>query len=365
MVAIFVDAVGVRPTADANELRRHVAGGGMFWLDMFAGDEPARTGLLRELGLDDTDIAWALRFGQAGRLHIGRENLRAVTWMAEPNGDLVEIHLFCSARTLVTVWNGDVAALDEIRQQFADRAGNPQAGLYHVAGILLQLVLGTLDHAIHGLDRELDGLRLRLDQDSSAADFALVSRHLQKLQSLMAGFNRYASAVRASIVGIEALPEMDARGAAELSEYAEQVEDLEDRLSDRRQWMSDLMHDYATTIAQHQGEQINRLTLVSLIFLPFTALTGFFGMNFTWMSSQIESRAAFIALGIALPVTSAVISVAFFRYWGFFSFRRRPAAAAPREPTDASLAVRPEGAHRITLFSDPRVAEIATDRTKG
>jgi Mg2+ and Co2+ transporter CorA len=285
--------------------------------------------------------------------------------MAEPNGDLVEIHLFASARTLVTVWDGDVAALDEIRQQFADRIAGAQIGFYQLAGILLQLLLGTLDHAIHGLDRELDGLRLRLDQDSSTADFALVSRHLQKLQSLMAGFNRYASGVRASIVGIEALPGMDERGAAELDEYAEQVEDLEKRLSDRRQWMSDLMHDYATAIAQHQGEQINRLTLVSMIFLPFTALTGFFGMNFNWMSSQLESRAAFIALGIALPIASAAISVALFRYWGYFR-RRSPAAATPRaEAAAPSPAASPAGAGRITLFPEPRPAENAADRTRG
>jgi Mg2+ and Co2+ transporter CorA len=357
LVAIFVDAAGVRPTTDADELRRHADGVEIFWLDVFAGDEPARTVLLRELGLADTDIAWALRFGQAGRLHIGRDKLRAVTWMAEPNGDLVEIHLFCSARTLVTVWNGDAAALDDIRQQFADRVGGPQTSFYHLAGLLLQLLLGTLDHAVRVLDLELDGLRLRLDQEQSTADFALVSRHLQKLQSLMAGFNRYASGVRTSIVGIEALPAMDERGAAELNDYAEQVEDLEERLSDRRQWMSDLMHDYATTIAQHQGEQISRLTLVSLIFLPFTALTGFFGMNFNWMSSQLESQAAFFALGVVLPVASAVISVALFRYWGILQFRRHlPVVEPPSKAADAS---------RITLLSESRAAEIAADRTKG
>jgi Mg2+ and Co2+ transporter CorA len=363
---MIVDAVGVRQAVDAGELRRHVGGGRFFWLDVFGGDEAARTVLLRELGLDDTDVTWALRFGQVGRIHIGRERLRAVTWMAEPNGDLAEVHVFCSARALVTVWDGDAAALDEIRQQFTDRVGAPQIGLYHLAGILLQLLLGTLDHTIRGLDLELDALRLRLDQDSSTADFALVSRHLQKLQSLMAGFNRYASAVRASIVGIETLPDMDERGAAELDDYAEQVEDVEERLSDRRQWLADLMHDYATAIAQRQGEQIGRLTLVSLIFLPFTALTGFFGMNFNWMTNHIESPAAFAVLGVALPVASAVISVAFFRYWGFIQFRRGSSLAVPRHPPEASsTAGHPSGASRITIFSDLRASKCAKDHSRG
>ena len=54
--------------------------------------------------------------------------------------------------------------------------------------------------------------------------------------------------------------------AAELNEYAEQVEDVEEQIYERRRWLSDIMHDNATAIAQRQGEQINRLTLVSLIF---------------------------------------------------------------------------------------------------
>jgi Mg2+ and Co2+ transporter CorA len=68
---------------------------------------------------------------------------------------------------------------------------------------------------------------------------------------------------------------VDARGAAELNDYVKQVEDIEEQLYQRGRWMSDIADDFATEIAQRQGDQINRLTLVSLIFLPVTALTGF------------------------------------------------------------------------------------------
>jgi hypothetical protein len=71
---------------------------------------------------------------------------------------------------------------------------------------------------------------MRLDRDSRSADFAELSRRLQKLQSVVAGFNRYGSAVRLAIVGVEAIPGMDARGAAELNDYAEQVEDVEEQI---------------------------------------------------------------------------------------------------------------------------------------
>jgi CorA-like Mg2+ transporter protein len=116
---------------------------------------------------------------------------------------------------------------------------------------------------------------------------------------------------------------MDARGAEELNDYVEQVEDIGEQLDERRKWMSDILHDFATNIAQKQGEQINRLTLVSLIFLPVTALTGFFGMNFDWMVRSLSGGEAFFILGLLLPVLCVSLTFAWlvrrklvrFRFW--------------------------------------------------
>ena len=146
----------------------------------------------------------------------------------------------------------------------------------------------------------------------------------------MATFNRYSSAVQAAIVGIEAVPGMDEAGAAELNEYAEQVEDVEHQIYERRRWLSDIMHDNAMAIAQRQAEQIGRLTLVSLIFLPVTALSGFFGMNFNWMIDNIGSAQAFLVLGILLPIVSVILSIAWFRQRGLIQFKRSGHAVPPQ-----------------------------------
>ena len=233
--------------------------------------------------------------------------------------------------------------------------------------ILLQLLIGTLDHALQGLDAALDELRARLDKGPPTADFAQLGHRLQKLQSIMASFNRYSSAVRSAIVGIEAVPGMDDRGAAELNEYAEQVEDVEQQIYERRRWLSDILHDSATAIAERQGEQINRLTLVSLIFLPVTALSGFFGMNFNWMIGNIGSGEAFIAFGILLPALSVIVSIAYFRRRGLIQFNLRSRAAPPRPMAFDELAwpVRRTGpASRGAAISDTRTpAPLGIRRT--
>src|SRR5262249_22485325 len=90
----------------------------------------------------------------------------------------------------------------------------------------------------------------------------------------------------------------------------------EHRLHDRSEWASGILQDYASAVAHRQADQINRLTLVSLIFLPITFITGFFGMNFGWMSGAIGGAAAFVVLGVILPCLSVAFTVGWLRRRG-------------------------------------------------
>ena len=85
--------------------------------------------------------------------------------------------------------------------------------------------------------------------------------------------------------------------------------------------MSNIIHDFSAEIARKQGEQINRLTLVSLIFLPVTALTGFFGMNFNWLTASIGSGQAFLILGVVLPLLAVGLTIAWLWHRDITRFR--------------------------------------------
>jgi Mg2+ and Co2+ transporter CorA len=324
MAATIVDVSGLGPASGAADVRARVEARKFFWLDL-VGDDPARADYLAALDLETVDVAWALRFGQAGRMHIVRERLRAVTWIGQPSGGLAEVHIIGCPRGLVTIWSGDSATLDDIRQQFAERIAGFEKNFYQAAGILLQLLLGTLDHAIRGMDSIFDELRTRLDKDPHSLDFTLLTRRQQRMQSIVGSFDRYSSAVRSAIVGVETIPGVDTSAAAELNDYAEQVEDVEEQLYERRRWMSDMTHDYSTALAQRQSEQINRLTLVSLIFLPMSALTGFFGMNFDWLNRKLATAQSFFLLGVLLPIVCVAATFAWLAYRGLIRLRFWPA----------------------------------------
>lgn len=57
---------------------------------------------------------------------------------------------------------------------------------------------------------------------------------------------------------------------------------------------------YSSLVAGEQNGVINRLAIVSVIFLPLSFLTGFFGMNFTFLTDKLETRDEFWLIAVGL-----------------------------------------------------------------
>jgi Mg2+ and Co2+ transporter CorA len=203
-----------------------------------------------------------------------------------------------------------------IRSQFATRAGELEGSHHRAAAILLQFLLATLYQGVGDVDDRLERLARQGIVSPGSLNLEVLTSELDRLRSELLTIERYSNAVRLAVTGIEALPDMDPRGAAELNDYADQVEDLEARMQQRNRWASEILQRYATALAERQSEQINRLTLVATIFLPITFLTGFFGMNFTWMINGLGTPAAFLLLGILLPAISVLLIVRWFKRRG-------------------------------------------------
>jgi magnesium transporter len=66
---------------------------------------------------------------------------------------------------------------------------------------------------------------------------------------------------------------------------------------------------YSSLVAGEQNGVINRLAIVSVVFLPLSFLTGFFGMNFTFLTDKLESRDEFWLLAVGLQAFVLVVSL--------------------------------------------------------
>ncbi|WP_414577301.1 magnesium transporter CorA family protein [Anabaena sp. CCY 9402-a] len=92
-------------------------------------------------------------------------------------------------------------------------------------------------------------------------------------------------------------------------ELVYQIDHLWQEYQALRAWMSELMEIQRDNIASKTSERIDRLTILSTIFLPITFITGFYGMNFKYMP-ELEQPWSYPAV-ISVIILIVVISIAF------------------------------------------------------
>jgi len=63
--------------------------------------------------------------------------------------------------------------------------------------------------------------------------------------------------------------------------------------------------------------------VIATTFLPLTFITGYFGMNFGWMTEHIDSPWDFLVLGIGTLVASSIVLYAWFMRTGMIERRQR------------------------------------------
>jgi magnesium transporter len=66
-----------------------------------------------------------------------------------------------------------------------------------------------------------------------------------------------------------------------------------------------------------QSQVMNRLTIISAVFLPMTFLTGYLGMNMQWMVHHIKSLEAHLFLGVGSFVAMLATALFLFKSRGW------------------------------------------------
>lgn len=202
-------------------------------------------------------------------------NLRGLG--ATPGDDpdpLVSIRLWAERGRAISVSYRTIAALDAVRAQM-------DAGALRDPGDLVSaLATGityTLDPEVVALGDTIDGCEASLDADQAW----LNRRKIGKARSLAIGYRRFVVPQRQAL---ERLAELDAdwledddrlhlRGAADrFARMAEELEAVRERSALLHEQLSDLRSEIIETRSL-------LLSIVALVFLPLTFLTGLFGMN--------------------------------------------------------------------------------------
>jgi hypothetical protein len=134
----------------------------------------------------------------------------------------------------------------------------------------------------------------------------------------------YSVNVSAALIDPRTIPGMSPGGVAQLQAFATQVKSTAHIIAYITDALRNAVQDLQAQVSGWQGNRINQLTIVTIIFLPITFMTGYFGMNFNWLDNQLNSMGAYVFWGVILPIMIVFGSIAIlirkgFTFTGLFS----------------------------------------------
>jgi magnesium transporter len=307
--------------ASPDELRELVARDEFFWLDLTRPSPSEVAALVDAVGLDLQAAARALRFGEPPELRRFRDHVGLVFYGAQPSRgnvppELVEVHVFVGGDWVITVREQDIDALDALRAEL--QGGEPPPEQVVVARVL-QALGDSFDDLLDGLEDEVDGL-----QEAAAA----VGENAHELRGRILNLRgrlrrarrlvyRQRDYIERAVEELATLPGLQPGQHQELRDVAGKMIRVADRFDDALARLASALELLNSTVSNRMNEVMERLTIVATIFLPLTVVTGFFGMNFGWLTGHTTSLWVFAVYGIGSLAISCAALYAWFRRSGY------------------------------------------------
>jgi magnesium transporter len=297
--------------SDPQEIERAVAAGEPFWLDVPEDKLDLGGAAARAVRVDaDRLRRFALR-GQrpAAVAEGGYAALVFAGTTREPDGNVtrVDTMVFVGPHGFVTLRDKPCPQLDELREQV-------QEGTRHVDALLvLDVLTESLLAVADEIGSDVDGVEDRI-LAAAPEDMLEGLRFLRRELSVPLRLAR-SQHLLVSTAGDELAEVPGIVGNAE-----RRVRDLtghlalaSDRAESTRQAIGEALDLSLSITSNRLGAAAERLSAIATVVLPATVVTGFFGMNFLWMTNHIQSLSSFLILGVGGVILSVVGALLYVR----------------------------------------------------
>jgi zinc transporter len=290
------------------------ATGQLIWIHLTSNNELAQSWLSETAGLPDyvVDVLTTTEsrprcdaLGEGAFLNLrGRSNEEMTT--SDP---LASVRIYALAGRVFSVTRRTLTAVDDVVKAVE---GGTIADPGDLIAEFASAITEELDPEVGELGDQLDDCEADLDADKV---FEL-RRKVTKVRSTAIGYRRFVQPQRAALEKLAALPcdwlhdddRLHLNSAADrAARMAEELEAIRER--------SALMHEALTDLRAEQIDSRSLLiSIVALIFLPLTFLTGLYGMNVEGLPFAKEPWAFDVIGGVCIAITVGII--------GYFSVKR-------------------------------------------
>ncbi|MES4890090.1 CorA family divalent cation transporter [Streptomyces sp. NPDC096012] len=270
-----------------------------------AGGPAEAPSVAGQLGLDTEDLDWFGRADEPPRAEYLGDRAGFVVPVVHEEG-IAHIHVVVTERFLVTVHRGRTDLAKPLTGALLhERPADAVAVLFLVLGEALSTFRRAAVQALLDTE-ELEDDMFEGRQPEQVYRLSQLRRRSAGLHHSLRSFLEVTDDVLTRRMLSPAFPEERQRLAREFQTSGRlvlaDIESLQE--ATRRAFAS-----YSSLVAGEQNGVINRLAIVSVIFLPLSFLTGFFGMNFTFLTNELGTKDEFWLLAVGLQVLALFVSL--------------------------------------------------------
>jgi magnesium transporter len=241
-----------------------------------------------------------------------------VIFQADWQGDdvsFLEHHLFVGPNYLITVHQEPAPALAELQDRIekspALTKGQPAFLTYLVVDALVDATFPVLERVDETVDRMEDEIIEKAAPDSLD--------RIYHLKHSVTELRRYLGAQR------DVFQRLITHGIhlqqQDMTLYYRDVYDhivrQYETVDSLRDLLSSAMDVYLSTVSNRLNQTTKALTVIASLFLPLSFLTGFYGMNFTYLTQVLEIPYWTFWAGLGTMLISIIIQLILFRRRGW------------------------------------------------
>jgi len=226
-----------------------------------------------------------------------------------------EHHLYVGAHYLITVHLDPAPALNGLQERLTK---SPELSMGQ-PGFLTYLVIDALVDAtfpaLEQLDESIDSLE---DEITATASRESLQR-IYHLKHSVTELRRFLGAQR------DVFQRLITHGVhiqqQDMTLYYRDVYDhivrQYETVDSLRDLLASAMDVYLSTVSNRLNQTMKTLTAIASLFLPLSFLTGFYGMNFAYLTSVLETPYIAFWVGVATMLGAVAIQLYFFRRRGW------------------------------------------------
>ncbi|MGH7691152.1 MAG: magnesium transporter CorA family protein [Candidatus Dormibacteria bacterium] len=226
-----------------------------------------------------------------------------------------EQYLCISPAWVVTVHRRASRPLEALRERLGNDIELARGQSMFLTYLVTEAIVDAAFPVLDGVDDEVDRLEDRLVGSAAPDDLARIT----SLKHSVTDMRRILGAQRDSFQRLvtQSLDPSQPDSSLYFRDVYDHLVRQYETVDSLRDLLSGAMDTYLSTVSNRLNGTMKTLTAVASLFLPLTFLTGFFGMNFGYLTRVLQPSWQSFVVGVAVMVAALVVQLYLFHRRGW------------------------------------------------